>query len=79
MIEEDTYDKLYNLAVEYPISKTNEQGIMALYFTCIKPCWTQLRIKNENTHFYDFYSRNRNNKYIMLKARLDDTFPGYYD
>ena len=27
---------LYELACKYPISLTNEQGIMCLYFICIK-------------------------------------------
>lgn len=67
LIESDTYDNLRKLMLEYPISKTNEQAIIALYFTNIKPAFEQIRIHNENTHFYDFASRNANNKYIMVK------------
>ena len=67
IIEENTFDNLIKLALEYPISRTNEQGILALYFTNIKPLWKQIKINNEDTYFYDCLSRNENNKYIMLK------------
>jgi len=67
IIENDTYDDLLKLSIEYPISRTNEQGIMALYFTNIRPLFKQIKTHNENTYFYDCLSRNNNNKYIMLK------------
>ncbi len=67
IIEDNTFTDLINLAIQYPISKTNEQGIMALYFTNIKPLFKQIKIHNEYTHFYDYASRNKNNKYIKLK------------
>ncbi len=68
IIENDTYDNLLKLSIEYPISITNEQGIMALYFTQIKPLFKQIKINNEHTYFYDYLSRNINYKYIMLKS-----------
>lgn len=68
IIENDTYDNLLSLSREYPISRTNEQGIMALYFTNIKPLFKQIRISNKYTLFYDYLRRSNNNKYIMLKA-----------
>ena len=52
---------------EYPISRTNEQSIMSLYFTNIKPLFKQIKIYNEQTHFYDYLSRNPRFRYIMLK------------
>jgi hypothetical protein len=67
IIEDTTFDDLMALANEFPISRTNEQGIMALYFTNVKPVWKPIRIKNDYTYFYDFASRDRSNKYIMLK------------
>lgn len=67
IIEENTFNDLYELSLSYPISKTNEQGIMALYFTNIKPLFAQIRTHNENTYFYDALRRNNTNKYIMLK------------
>jgi hypothetical protein len=68
IITDDTYNNLFNLSIEYPISKTNEQGIIALYFTNIKPLFKQIKTHNELTYFYDYLSRNKNNKYIMLKS-----------
>lgn len=67
IIEENTFNDLYELSLSYPISKTNEQGITALYFTNIKPLFKQIRTHNENTYFYDALRRNNTNKYIMLK------------
>ena len=68
IIEGDTYDNLLNLSQEYPISRTNDQGIIALYFTNIKPLFKQIKIRNEYTHFYDYLRRSKENKYIMVKA-----------
>ena len=67
IIENDTYDNLLKLSIDFPISITNEQGIMALYFTNIKPLFKQIKTHNEHTYFYDCLSRNQNNRYIMLK------------
>ena len=69
IIETDTFDKLYKLSLQYPISKTNEQGIMALYFTNIVPLFEQINVGGEDgVHFYyDYLSRNPECKYIMLK------------
>ena len=67
IIQDDTFDKLYALSLEYPISRTNEQGILALYFTNIVPIWEQITIGNSETRFYDAMSRGHQYKYIMLK------------
>jgi hypothetical protein len=67
IIEENTFDDLYKLSLEYPISRTNEQGIMALYFTNIKPLFEQIKTHNETTNFYDYFTRNNNN-YIIVKT-----------
>jgi len=67
IIENDTYDNIFNLLKKHPISKTNDQGIIALYFTTIKPFFKQIKTHNESTYFYDYLSRNSQNKYIMLK------------
>lgn len=67
IINDNTFTDLLNLSFEYPISRTNEQGIIALYFTNIRPLFKQIKTHNEHTYFYDCLSRNKNNKYIMLK------------
>ena len=66
IIEENTFDNLIQLMNDYPISRTNEQGIMALYFTIIHPLWEQIKIRNETTYFYDIIQRH-NGRYIMRK------------
>lgn len=67
IIENTTYDNLLNLLIEYPISITNDQGIIALYFTNIKPYFKQIKLHNDDIYFYDYLSRNNKN-YIMLKS-----------
>ena len=72
IINENTFNELLDLTYKFPISRTNEQGIMALYFTNIKPVFKQIKTHNENTHFYDCLSRDKKNKYIMLKILLNN-------
>jgi hypothetical protein len=67
IIQEDTFTNLYNLMNEYPISITNDQGIIALYFTNIKPHFEQIRTQNDEIYFYDYHRREPGTKYIMLK------------
>jgi hypothetical protein len=68
IIQENTYDELLHLLLEYPISITNDQGIIALYFTNNKPFFQQIKTNNDETFFYDYLSRNKKYKYIMLKS-----------
>jgi hypothetical protein len=68
IIESDTYDNLLDLTYKYPNSITNDQGIIALYFTNIKPLFEQIAIKEGNLYFYDYLSRDPTYKYIMLKT-----------
>jgi hypothetical protein len=67
IIQENTFYDLYQLAIKYPLSLTNDQGIIALYFTNIFPVWKQIPTSNERTYFYDFTKRNKNKNYIMIK------------
>jgi hypothetical protein len=70
IIEQDTFNNLFNLALKYPISRTNEQGIMNLYFNCEKNIWKQIKLKNESTNFYDYCCRDKNDtKYIIVKNK----------
>lgn len=73
IIKENTFTKLYELSKLIPISLTNEQAIMSLYFILIKPKWKKLNIeKKENEILYDLIVRNKNkNKnHILLKYKL---------
>jgi hypothetical protein len=69
IIDDDTKNNLLELANKFINSKTNEQGIMNIYFNCTKKIWEPSRIKDEETYYYDFFERNnlRCTNYIMLK------------
>ena len=67
IIEDDTFDELFKLTNKYPISITNDQGIIALYYTCIKPAFKAIPLHNENTFFYDYFLREYGQPYIMVK------------
>lgn len=69
LIEKDTFNNLYNLALEYPISKTNEQGIMNIYFNCEHKLWKQIPLKNSETYFYKYESKIEKNKIIITKIK----------
>ena len=66
LIQLNTFRDIYNLALRYPISKTNEQGIIALYFTCVKPSFAQIKVGDDNMFFYDYLKRDRSKHYIIL-------------
>ena len=67
IIEENTFNEIIDLYHKYPIGIWNDQPYLSLYFIHIKPYWKQIPLKNNDTYFYDYLSRNKNNKYIMLK------------
>jgi hypothetical protein len=67
IIEYDTFQQLYELTEKYPISTTNDQGILNLYYNCIKKKWKQIPMENERTYYYDFNVRNSDKPYIMTK------------
>jgi len=64
IIKNDTCEKLYSLAVEFPISRTNEQGIMNLYFIS-NNVYEPLPISNSEIYFYDFLRRFPDRGYII--------------
>ena len=60
-----TFQEVYDLCCKYPLSRTNEQGMFALYFTN-KKLWEALTTKIGNVYTYDF-SRRYSSNYIMWK------------
>jgi len=58
LINEHTFNEMYSLAERWPISLTNDQGIIALYFAAIKNNWEQIQLGDENYWYYDFSIRN---------------------
>ena len=48
------YDtKIIENVIEYPISITNDQGIIALYLTNIQPLFKQIKTDNECIYLYE--------------------------
>jgi hypothetical protein len=68
LIQETTEQELYELMLQFPNSRTNDQGIVALYFTCVKPAWKQIPTGNEYINFYDYLNRGDGKPYILLKS-----------
>jgi lipopolysaccharide biosynthesis glycosyltransferase len=64
IIEDDTFQQLYALTEKYPVSTTNDQGILNLYF---KKKWKQIPMGDDTTYYYDFNVRNSDKPYIMTK------------
>ena len=79
LIETDTLSKLINLAHEYPILRTGDQPLIALYFTQIKPCWKQLKRKINDIYTYDLVRCVRE-QYIMVKypQTISELDRGYF-
>lgn len=64
----DTLPKqLYDLTLRCPSVLTNDQGIIALYFTQIVPAWQQIPLGDEQTLYYDFFLRDKTRPYVMVK------------
>jgi len=66
IITDNTLTYLFELLDKYPISITNDQAIIALYFTQVKNKWKQLKRIHNNKILYD-YVRCVDKEYIMLK------------
>jgi hypothetical protein len=66
LIQQITFSEIYNLALKYPISKTNEQGIISLYFTSVKPSFAQIKLGDENINYYDYMRVDHSKPYIIL-------------
>lgn len=69
IIEYNTKNDLLELSNRYINSRTNEQGIMNIYFNCIKKIWEPIKIKDEDIYYYDYWERDnlKYSDYIMLK------------
>jgi len=68
IINADTFEKLYKLSEDLKCSKTNDQGIIALYLV-MNGLWKQIPVGDENFWYYDYELRwNKKNKpHIMIK------------
>ena len=69
IIKENTVEDLRQLALKYPISYQNDEGILNLYF---KDIFSQLPIHRDGIFVYDYSERFgfTYDKYVMLKMPL---------
>lgn len=67
IIQEDTFSSLVSLAEKFPISLTNDQAIIALYYTQVKPCWEQIPIGDEEEYYYSYKFTDKKKPTIMSK------------
>jgi len=69
IISDSTFDVLVGMSMDFYNNKTNTQGFMNLYFNCLLKVWEQIRIRDLETYYYDFFERKNftTNDYIMLK------------
>jgi hypothetical protein len=67
LITDTLYQDIVNVNIEYPISRTNEQGIMNIYFVLMHPLWEQIAIGDEKQGYY-IYKNVWNKPYIITKC-----------
>lgn len=67
IIQNNTKFEIINLVKEFPISKTNEQGILNLYFYLDKKIYTELPAEIDGYISY-FYWKIKDRKVIITKA-----------
>lgn len=69
IIDSNTKSELIELTKEYPISITNDQGVVALYFVCVKKIWEQIKLGDDRAWYYDFQLRDfkKDKPHIILK------------
>ena len=66
IIKSDTKDNLIKLSEKFPLSSTNEQGIMNLYFGCEENNYQELDINVGEYKTY-FYWMIKDEKIIITK------------
>ena len=69
LIDGNTKSEIFELSREYYNCRTNEQGILNLYFNCHKNVWSVLPVSDSKGFLYDFWERGKAKKteYVMLK------------
>ena len=68
IIEEGTFQELVDLMMRYPNVRSNDQGILALYFIHIKAKWQQIQTGDAYINYYDYLVRTNDKPYVMVKV-----------
>lgn len=72
IINNNTFNEIVNLAEEYPISITNEQGILNIYFIFIKKIFNELINEVDNKLVYYYWVLP--NKEIFITKQLVEKY-----
>ena len=67
LITNGLFNELLEIVYKYPITKTNEQAYVSLYFTNINNKWVKLPIGDDNVYFYHPFRLNKDKDYIITK------------
>lgn len=67
IITETLFNEILNLVDKYPITKTNEQAFIALYFTNIKKIWEVIPIGDNEQYFYHAFRLYNDKNFIITK------------
>lgn len=67
LITNELFNELLEIIYKYPITKTNEQAYVSLYFTNINKRWIKLPIGNNDVYFYHPFRLNKDKDYIITK------------
>jgi hypothetical protein len=67
IISDNLINNLINLTCEFPITRTNEQAIIALYFTNIEKRWVLIPIGDEETYYYSSFRIHNDKNYIISR------------
>ena len=71
IIEVSTKNKILDIVRKYPISKTNEQGILNIYFLFIKKLF---KVMPQNVDGLTTYSYWKKNDSVMITKQLTDQY-----
>jgi lipopolysaccharide biosynthesis glycosyltransferase len=69
LLEENTVEKLFELAEKYPYAVRMDQGILNLYWLCQRNLWKQLPIQDDTGFLYNFHELRQTTRkdYLILK------------
>jgi hypothetical protein len=70
ILEENTLERLFQLAEQYPMSTRMDQGILNLYWTCERKLWRQIPLQDEEGFLYNYLEINgcKTAQYLILKV-----------
>lgn len=70
ILQDNTVERLFELAEQYPMSTRMDQGIMNLYWTCERKLWRQIPLQDQEGFLYNYLEINgcKTAQYLILKV-----------